>query len=111
MYIVYADIEKFLNIELGTDGVTSVNALIPAVEAFVENECGRKWNVSGPQTEVFDGNVGVFFPVHPVQSVTSISIDGVALASTDIYNYGSYIKLGYPAGRGLRNVTIAYTPT
>lgn len=109
-YITNADIATYLNITLSANGETLVDSLIPAVEAFAESYCNRKFSVSGAQTETFDGGVDIFFPqATPVGSITSVTVDGTALTAGDSYNYGSYIRLGSPASSGYRNVVVVYT--
>ncbi len=110
-YIVYQDIDKFLNITLTANGQTLVNELINAVEAFAEDYCNRKWSVTGAQTEKFDGNTDTFFVKYPpINTVTSVKEDGSTLtANEDYYVYKTYVKFAVKAVDKLQTVEIVYT--
>ena len=109
-YIDSTDIENFLGLDLQTNGQTQVDALIPAIEAYFERQCNRKWSYSGNQVETFDGNTDTFFvKAPPIASVVSITDDGLAISTDDIYAYDSYIKLGYRTTNKRRCVVITYT--
>ena len=110
-HIVKADVAKFLNITLNPTGEALVDSIIPAVEAAAESYCNRKWGVTGPQTETFDGGSGIYFPRYtPIDSITSITIDDTALTAADYFTYTDYIRLDSLAASGYRNVTIVYSP-
>ncbi len=110
MYIVYQDIEKFLNITLSANGQTLVNELIPAVEKFAEDYCNRKWSVSGNQVEKFDGDTDTFFVKYPpIASITSIKEDGDTVDADDYFNYTHYVKLDYIAIDKPQAIEITYT--
>ncbi len=109
-YILYTDIQSFLNITLSAAGQTLVNDLIAAMEKFAEDYCNRKWSVTGAQTEKFDGNVDVFFVKYPpIASITSVKIDGTLLDTTDYFNYTHYVKLTGKAKDLPQTVEIIYT--
>ncbi len=121
-YIARADVETFLNLTLTTSGQNLVDAIIPAVEAYAENYCNRRWNVNTPQTEVFDGDAAILtVACPPIASVTSIVIDGTILTTSDYKVYGSYIRLlnapytswygsdfAYGGSHGYRNIVVTY---
>ncbi len=110
-YIAYTDVETFLNITLSAGGQTLVNAIISAIEAFVDDFCNRKWAVTGNQTEKFDGGTDTFFVKYPpITTIVSVKEDGATLdASDDYYNYGSYVKLAVAAVDKPQTVEIVYT--
>lgn len=109
-YIAKADVATLLNITLTPQGETLVDALIPAVEAYAESYCNRKWGNQANLTEYFDGGQRLYFVSNPpITTLTSIAIDGVTLLSPYYYNYGSYIRLADAASVGYRNVVITYT--
>jgi hypothetical protein len=110
-YLAYTDVEAFLNITLTADGRTLVNAIIPAIEAFVDSYCNRTWSkAAGDEIiETFDGGKATFFVKNPpVAEIVSITDDGDAVDADDIYNYGSYIKLAYKASPVPLGVVITY---
>lgn len=110
-YLIYTDVEKFLNINLTANGQALVNSLIDAVSEYINGFCGRVWSNGSSLdiTEYFDGGVDTFFPKNtPISQITSMTIDGQSVASADIKNYGSYVKLLYSTNPGPQNVTIVY---
>lgn len=109
-YITYQDVETYLNVTLNGNGQAQVNAIIPSVEAFVENACNRTWNLSAPITETFDGGNNTLFPKNiPIDSVTSLTVDGTPLtADSDFYIYPSYIRLAFHSNPGYRTVVLTY---
>jgi len=109
-YIVFQDVESFLNLTLSTNGQVLVNSLIPSIESFAESYCNRKWSVSGNQTEYFDGGTNTFFVKYPpINTIVSVDVDTYSYQLSDVYNYGSYVKMDSRAVRGNRNVKIVYT--
>ena len=109
-YILTTDIETFLNITLTVNGQATVNALIPAVEAFADSYCNRTWAVTGNQVETFDGGGTVFLIKHPpINAVLSITEDGTVVGADSYYAYKSYIKSLSPLGTTPRSVVITYT--
>ncbi len=110
-YILYNDIQTFLNITLTTNGQTLVNELIAAAEAFAEDYCNRNWTVTGAQTEKFDGDTDTFFVKYPpINTVTSVKEDGSTLtANEDYYVYKTYVKFAVKAVAKPQTVEIVYT--
>lgn len=110
-YIQRSDIETFLNITLSVNGQVLVDALIPAVERFVEDYCGRIWSINSSTniTETFDGGTDTFFPQNlPIASIQSVTVQGSPYDLSQVYNYGSYIKLATQAVDIPRAVVIVY---
>jgi len=110
-YITRSDIETFLNITLNSNGQALVDALIPAIEKYVENYCERNWSTGSTTdiTETFDGGTDTFFPrICPIASVQLVTINGSVYPLSNIYNYGSYMKLASPAIDLPRTVVIVY---
>lgn len=84
--------------------------MLPNMEALIDRYCNRTWAVTNPITEKFDGGTDTFFVASPaIASITSVTIGGSPVSSSDIYNYGSYIKLASPAPYGPQSVVIVYT--
>jgi hypothetical protein len=110
-YVLRVDIETFLDITLSANGQALVDSLIPAIEKYAEDYCGRVWNkgASDDITEVFDGGTDLFFPANPpIASIQSITIQGSVYDLTRAYNYGSHIKLSSKAVDIPRAVVIVY---
>jgi hypothetical protein len=110
-YVARSDIETFLNITLNTNGQNTVDAIIPAIEAFVDDYTNRTWTkASGDNIiETYDGGQTLYLPkITPIASVQSIVIDGTTLSTDDYYVYEDYIRLAEKASSGYRNVVITY---
>ena len=110
-YITRTDIETFLNITLSTNGQALVDALIPAIEKYVEDQTNRNWSTGASTdiTEIFDGNTDTFFPkISPIASVQSVTINGTAYNLSNVYNYSSHLKFSTIAVDLPRTVTIVY---
>lgn len=110
-YVLRADIETFLDITLSANGQALVDALIPAIEKYAEDYCGRVWSKGANDdiTETFDGGTNTFFPsIVPIASIQSITVQGSSYDLTRAYNYGSYIKLSSNAVDIPRCVVIVY---
>jgi hypothetical protein len=111
-YINSTDVQTYLNRTLKTQGLNQVNAIIPAVEEFLEKACNRTWGSTGETTEVFDGGGTRLFPKHtPIASVSSLTVDDQPLVEReDFFVYDGFISMGYPTTKGHRNVSLTYTP-
>lgn len=110
-YVQRSDIETFLNITLTANGQALVDALILAIEAYVERECNRKWSYASNTdiTETFDGGTDTFFPLHsPIASIQSLTIGGSSYSTSDVYNFGSYLKTKSVIGSKPREIVIVY---
>jgi hypothetical protein len=109
-YIANADIAAFLNVTLTTEEESQLAAIIPALEAYAESYCNRRWNRgSADVIETFDGGTSAFFPRHvPIDSITSVTNDGDAVDAEDIYNYGTHIQLAYTPARLPRSIVVTY---
>jgi len=60
-YITKTDVANFLSITLTAEqGDLLDNDIIPAVSRFADEYCNRKFEVSGNQTEIFDGGINAF---------------------------------------------------
>ena len=112
-YITHADVETFLNITLNSSGESTVDAIIPAVEAYAERYTNRTFSQTTQKTQLFDGGADTFFPSNvpiDLEEDVTVTIEGTAVDSTEIFVYPTYIKLGFLVGRGNRTVSITYTP-
>lgn len=110
MYITNAQVASFLNVVLSVPEQAVVDDIIAAVEAYANNFCNRLFIVSGAQTEKFDGGKNTFFiKFPPINTVTSVTVDGNAENPTDVFNYKSHIKLASTPPLGNQNVVIVYT--
>ncbi len=109
-YIAKSDIETFLNITLNSNGQALVDALIAAIEAYVDRECNRTWTkgVSDNITETFDGGTDIIFPTNPVASIQSLTIAGSSYDVSNVYNYGSYLKTKSIVGSKPREIVLVY---
>ena len=110
-YLVKADVETFLNVTLNPSGQGLGQRADPGTGGLrqllhkPEVGCLRSANRD------FDGGQKLYFPsITPITSVTSITIDGTALTSTEYFIYGGYIRLSAVAAAGFRNVVIIYPP-
>ncbi len=117
-YITKADVATFLNITLTANGEALVDSLIPAVEAYAKDYCNRTWNNGSIDiVETFDGFADTFFPKNaPIDAITGVTVNGQAIDTAYLYNYGTHIKLGAYATMldysyrpfGYRSVVITY---
>jgi len=108
-YLAYTDIQTFLETTLTAAEQAVVNQILPGLEAFVDGETGRSWNVEGNITELFDGGSNVFFLTKPkANEVVSVKVDGMAVDADDIYNYGDRVKLDVVVPDGPQVVEIVY---
>lgn len=109
-YIAKSDVETFLNITLNSNGQALVDALIAAIEAYVDRECNRTWTKGSSDniTETFDGGTDIFFPTNPVASIQSLTIAGSAYDVSNVYNYGSYLKTKSIIGTNPREIVLVY---
>jgi hypothetical protein len=109
-YITKSDIATFLGETLTAPQVAQVDALIPGVEAAANAHCNRRWGVSAPQVETFDGDRPIYLPSNSlITAITSITVGGTVLSTDEYYVYSGYVRLGSQASRGYRNVVITYT--
>ena len=111
-YITTTDVINGLNLQnLSATATSALAAIIAGVEQAAEAHCNRTWSATTQQIETFDGGQTVYFPTKgPISTITSITVDGTALSTDEIYNYGTHIRLEYATTRGYRNVVITYTP-
>lgn len=112
-YITRSDVETFLNITLGANGQTLVDALIPSIEAYVDDYTNRTWTKGAGEdiTETYDGGVERYFIKQPpIASVESLTIDDDAQseADEDFYVYEDHVLIPGKAASGYRNVVITY---
>ena len=110
-YIAKTDIEKYLNITLSTAGGNLVDSLIAGVDEYIDRETGRSWTKGANDeiTEVFDGGVNKFVVSKPnIATIVSVEVDGQAVDSADIFNYGTYVKLDYTPAKANQIVEVVY---
>ncbi len=110
-YIIFTDVQNFLEVTLTAPEQTVVNGLIAAFEAYIDDFCNRTWTKSSSTdiTEKLDGGTDTFIPQHaPVASVQSVTIDGSLYDLSNVFNYGSYIKLATTPTQDFQNVVIVY---
>jgi len=112
MYITYTDVQSYLGITFTAPQQAQVTTLIAQLQALVNRYCNRSWDNTGTLTELFNGGIDVFFVAKPkIATIVSVKEDGVALAATDYFNYGTHIKTEYILGDGHNNIEIQYTQT
>src|SRR3990172_10969760 len=110
MYITSSDVADYLGRTLTAPEVTQINKIIPGIEEYANSYMNRTFGLATDQTELFDGGTDIFFFHHPpIDSITSVDIDGVAYGG-QFYNYQSYVKLDAIADDGPRIVEIVYAP-
>ena len=110
-YLTTNDIEAMLNITLEANGVTLVNSLIEAVSEYVDSYCGRTWSHAANDeiTEYFDGDTNLIKPTAvPVASIVYLKDQGNEISSTNIFNYGNYIKLDVITSGLYRSLELKY---
>ena len=109
-YATHADVASFLGVTLTSDEQTVVTGIISALQAYIDKAVNRSFEVSGNQTEVFDGNIDTFFvKAPPIATIVSVTVEGNPYDLSDVFSYGSYIKLASRAPSGHHNVTIVYS--
>lgn len=110
-YITKTDVANFLSVTLTpAQGDLLDNDIIPAVSRFSDEYCNRKFEVSGNQTEIFDGGVNAFFVKYPpIDTVISVTIDGSPYDLSNAHNYKSFIRLDTTPTLKPQNVVIVYT--
>ncbi len=118
-----SDVHTYLNIQ-NTNSDTLLAALITNASAFIESYCSRTFGV-GNYSETYNGNGGhrLYVANGPVQSVQSLTIDGIAIPAVSSplstgYAFDAdtiYLRPGTTSGygigfsRGVQNVQVAYT--
>lgn len=110
-YITKTDVANFLSVTLSSaQGDLLDNDIIPAVSRFADEYCNRKFEVSGNQSEAFDGGVNAFFVKYPpVDAIISVTIDGSPYNLSNAHNYKSFIRLDTTPTVKPQNVVIVYT--
>lgn len=96
-YLLYTDVENFLNITLEAPGQSVVNEIILALTEYVDSYCNRTWSYGDDDeiTETFDADSQIIRPIAvPVSEVISLTDDGVEIDSSLIYNYRTFLKIG-----------------
>lgn len=109
-YLTDADVSNLLSITL-TQAQKDLlnNDVIPAVSKYADDYCNRSFEITGEQTEIFDGGVNTFFPKYPpVNTITSFKVNGSAYNLADVLNYKSYLKTQTLTSPGFQNVEIKY---
>lgn len=110
-YIVFEDVEQFLDLTLNSDGQALVTTLAAAISQFVDDYCNRTWTINNTTdiVEIYDGGSDTYFPRNtPILSITSVVDNSYTIPANQIYNYGSHIKLGYITTYIPRSVVITY---
>lgn len=110
-YIVYSDVEQFLDLTLNSDGQVLVTTLAAAISQFVDDYCNRTWTINNTTdiVETFNGGSDTYFPKNcPIASITSIVVNGYTLPTNQYWNYGTYIKLSSIAVNIPQAVVITY---
>jgi len=111
-----ADVKAWLNITGNSDDAV-IARLVTAVSNYIQSWLNRTFAMA-TYTDISNGNneSTKMFSNYPVQSVSSVTISGVAIpASADGIAYGyvfddqSLALIGTTCGRGLKNVRITYT--
>lgn len=109
---------KYLGPSLSTDDAT-LTRLLTAVGAFFAAYCDRTFS-SGSQTYVTNGtgNATLLLPDYPVSAITSVTIDGTAIAARPSVGAAGYVLVApntlmldgdMKFTRGIANVTVVYT--
>lgn len=118
-----SDVQTYLRIT-NTNSDTLLAALITNASAIIESFCCRVFGVNA-YTETYNGNGQrkLYLANAPIQTVTSLTVDGLAVAAAaDAISAGFvfdsdiiYLRPGTVSGygtafnRGVQNVSVAYT--
>lgn len=109
-YLTDEDVSNLLSVTLTQVQKDLLNNdVIPAVSTYADGYCNRSFEITGEQTEIFDGGVNTFFPKYPpVDTITSFKVGGSAYDLASVSNYKTYIKTQTLISSGLQNVEIKY---
>ena len=105
-----AKVKLYLDLKM-QDADPLLQQLITSSSAWIKNTLNRDVTQAS-YTQSFDGRGGkaICLPQYPVTAVSSVSVDGVALAASDFVatDYGVELTSGnFPRGAG--RVTVAWT--
>jgi len=112
-----ADVKAYDGSIQGNSADTLLERLITAASTFAETYCGRNFHAADFE-EVYEGTGTYRLMLHnyPVISVSGVSVNGLAWASTTLGTqpgfqfdkYGLYATGGYAFPRAVRNVIVNY---
>jgi hypothetical protein len=126
MLVGTGEIRSWLGIEAEDKGPnTKLASLSQAIQGFIENYCGRKFEAklyaTDPEYSYIDGNgkTYIYLPQYPVWYVSDLRVDsdrawgsGAVISTADIVLYENEGKIVADEGdyftRGRRNVRIEY---
>ncbi len=94
-YLTDVDVSNLLAISLTLVQKDLLNYdVISAEQKYADEYCNRIFQVTGEQTELFDGGVNIFFPKYPpVNTINSFKVNGSAYDLVDVVvNYKVYNK-------------------
>lgn len=110
------DVESFLQIDIeGIEAVTSCEMAIESATAAIRNYTNQKISEVVDDTITIDGHgrKEIYLPEIPVQSVTSVTENGISLVETVDFVLGQFGILhrlnGYVWLEGFNNIEIVYT--
>ena len=113
-YLTNENVADFLNITLEAAGAALVDDIIASLSAYVDGATGRTWS-TGASTDIvekFDGGGSQFVVSKaPINTVSSVKVDGVTLTADEYYVYGYMVRTDRFTSPGFLNVEITYRTT
>lgn len=90
-YVTKQEVKNYLGITWTAGLDTFIDTLIDAAQSFVEGFTGRTFLAPDPDDDVtryYNGNGRERLPIEDLRSITSLTVDGIALTqNTDYYLY------------------------
>lgn len=109
-----ADLEAFLQIEIGAERRAAAERAIEGASAAIQNYCHQTLELIADDTLTLDCNGGtrLFLPELPVVKVAGVVEDGEALVAGDDYKLGQHgilHRIGRNWLAGIQIITVTYT--
>lgn len=90
-YVTKTQVKKYLGINWTSGLDTFIDSLIAGAEKYIEKTTGRIFEAPDPDSDVtryYNGNDDTTLNIHDLRSLTSVTVDGVALTvNTDFFLY------------------------
>lgn len=114
MFCSIQDVQNLMQITISDDKLLSIERAIEEATAAIQNYTNQTLELVESDSVTFDGRGGnkLYLPQLPVVSVSSVTVDDVALVVTTDYKLGQHGIL-YRVGNwwtpGIQNITVVYS--